>query len=254
MAWVVEKRSGQAFDEYVVQNIMQPLGINITSVSVPTPEVVEQMALPYVLENNTAVPAQQVRYSGYPAGDVYQRASLDTLQRRIILTPFDEPTSTLVAGETIPIVRADIPYLSDVAALVPPPNGIPSALSLAERPAEIGDTVWLYARLWGSSAPQGLLHPATVVADSFGLVYVFHEDFARVDNTGTEALLHTSGGPVLNSRGEVTALNTRSGTVREVRAVHPECCSGWPDQQPCGWGIPADTVRAFIGDVERQRQ
>ena len=73
MAWVVEKASGRTYDEYVAEFILQPLGIDIASASVPTPSMIEHMALPYDLQDNAPVPTQQVRYDVYSAGDIYLR-------------------------------------------------------------------------------------------------------------------------------------------------------------------------------------
>jgi CubicO group peptidase (beta-lactamase class C family) len=74
MAWVVEKLSGQPWDQYVAESVLRPLGIDIPSASVPTPAMVEHMALPYDLRDNAPVPIEQVRYDVYSAGDVYLRA------------------------------------------------------------------------------------------------------------------------------------------------------------------------------------
>lgn len=73
MAWVVEKASGRIYDEYVAEYILQPLGTDIASASVPTPAMIEHMALPYDLQDNAAVPVQQVRYDVFAAGDIYLR-------------------------------------------------------------------------------------------------------------------------------------------------------------------------------------
>ncbi len=74
MAWVIRKASGRSYDEYVAEHILQPLGIDLASASVPTPAMVEHMALPYDLRENAAVPVAQVRYDVYSAGDIYLRA------------------------------------------------------------------------------------------------------------------------------------------------------------------------------------
>ena len=74
MAWVVEKVSNRSYDEYVAESILQPLGIDIASASVPTPAMVEHLALPYTIQDNAAVPTAQVRYDVYSAGDIYLRA------------------------------------------------------------------------------------------------------------------------------------------------------------------------------------
>ncbi|HKJ02831.1 MAG TPA: serine hydrolase domain-containing protein, partial [Longimicrobiales bacterium] len=75
MAWVVEKVTGQSYDTYVAEHILGPLGVDVTSPSVPSPAVVERLALPYDLVDNAAEPVPQVRYDVYSAGDIYLRAS-----------------------------------------------------------------------------------------------------------------------------------------------------------------------------------
>jgi CubicO group peptidase (beta-lactamase class C family) len=74
LAWVIEKASGQTYDEYVAQNILQPLGIEIETPSIPAPATVEHLALPYRLEDDKVVPLQQVRYDVFSAGDIYLTA------------------------------------------------------------------------------------------------------------------------------------------------------------------------------------
>lgn len=73
--YIIEKLSGQSYDEYVAQHILQPIGVDVRLASVPSPEIVEHLALPYNLEDNRAVPIAQVRYNVFAAGDIYLRAS-----------------------------------------------------------------------------------------------------------------------------------------------------------------------------------
>ena len=73
--YIVEKVSGQSYDEYVAQHVLQPLGIDIERPSVPSPRVVEHMALPYELTDNTARAIPQVRFDAGAPGDVYLKAS-----------------------------------------------------------------------------------------------------------------------------------------------------------------------------------
>jgi D-alanyl-D-alanine-carboxypeptidase/D-alanyl-D-alanine-endopeptidase len=75
MAWVVEQVTGQPYDQYVAEAIFEPLGIDLASASVPSPAVVEHLALPYELRDGGPVAIQQVRYDVYSAGDIYLRAS-----------------------------------------------------------------------------------------------------------------------------------------------------------------------------------
>ncbi len=43
--YIIEKVSGQSYDEYVAEHVLQPLGVDIDRPSVPSPKVVEHMAL-----------------------------------------------------------------------------------------------------------------------------------------------------------------------------------------------------------------
>jgi len=74
LAWVIEKVSGLTYDEFVAQHVLQPLGLEISEASIPTPSAVEHLALPYALRENRAYPVSQVRFDVYAAGDVYLRA------------------------------------------------------------------------------------------------------------------------------------------------------------------------------------
>jgi CubicO group peptidase (beta-lactamase class C family) len=68
---VIERVSGQSYQNYIIEHILTPLGITDKTLVTPTPEMVEEMALPYTLENNVAIPVQQKRFDVFPAGDVY---------------------------------------------------------------------------------------------------------------------------------------------------------------------------------------
>ena len=72
---VIEKVSGREYDDYVAGHILRPLGIEGVVPSVPSPAVVEMLALPYRLEDNEPQSIAQVRYDVFAAGDVYLRAS-----------------------------------------------------------------------------------------------------------------------------------------------------------------------------------
>ncbi len=75
LGYVVEKISGQSYDKYVAERVLQPLGVDIEWPSVPSPKVVEHMALPYDLADKTPTPIAQVRYDAFAAGDIYLKAS-----------------------------------------------------------------------------------------------------------------------------------------------------------------------------------
>jgi CubicO group peptidase (beta-lactamase class C family) len=70
---VIETVSGRAYDEYVAENILRPLGVDIEMASIPSPQMVEHLALPYNLAGNAPVPIGQVRYDVFAAGDIYLR-------------------------------------------------------------------------------------------------------------------------------------------------------------------------------------
>ncbi len=67
----VEKISGQSFQEYIVKNILVPLQIESKGPVIPTPSMVEELALPYSLKDNQSVPEYQSRFDVFPAGDIY---------------------------------------------------------------------------------------------------------------------------------------------------------------------------------------
>lgn len=68
---IIEKVSGQSFQDYIVENILKPLKIKSLGPIVPTPSMVEELALPYKIENNHSIPEYQSRYDVFPAGDIY---------------------------------------------------------------------------------------------------------------------------------------------------------------------------------------
>ena len=68
---VIEKVSGQSFQDYIVEHILKPLKISSEGPVIPTPEMIEELALPYGLANNKPVPTHQLRFDVFPAGDIY---------------------------------------------------------------------------------------------------------------------------------------------------------------------------------------
>jgi CubicO group peptidase (beta-lactamase class C family) len=70
----IEKISGQTFQEYIVKHILEPLQIDSKGPVIPTPSMVEELALPYSLKNNKSVPEYQSRFDVFPAGDIYLTA------------------------------------------------------------------------------------------------------------------------------------------------------------------------------------
>jgi CubicO group peptidase (beta-lactamase class C family) len=68
---LIEKISKQSFQDYIVEHILKPLNIKSEGPVVPTPNMVEELALPYTLVNNRSIPEAQFRYDVFPAGDIY---------------------------------------------------------------------------------------------------------------------------------------------------------------------------------------
>ena len=72
---IIEKVSGQSYQDYLVEHILKPLQIKSAGPLVPTPSMVEELALPYNLKNNQAIPEYQKRFDVFPAGDIYLTCS-----------------------------------------------------------------------------------------------------------------------------------------------------------------------------------
>lgn len=73
---LLQKISGQKYEDYIVEHILKPLGVKTPHPVYPTPEMVELMALPYSAAGSrgTAAPVPQVHFDVYPAGDIYLTA------------------------------------------------------------------------------------------------------------------------------------------------------------------------------------
>ena len=72
---IVEKVSGQSYQDYLVEHILKPLQIKSAGPLEPTPSMVEELALPYNLKKNQAIPEHQMRFDVFPAGDIYLTCS-----------------------------------------------------------------------------------------------------------------------------------------------------------------------------------
>ena len=72
--YVIERVSGQPYDVYLSGRIFGPLGAAEVLPSLPSPSVVEHLALPYKSENGVAIPIEQIRTDVFAAGDAYLRA------------------------------------------------------------------------------------------------------------------------------------------------------------------------------------
>ncbi|MCH7514388.1 MAG: serine hydrolase, partial [Bacteroidetes bacterium] len=73
--FIIEKVSKQSFQDYLVEHILKPLQIESAGPLVPTPSMVEELALPYNLNNKQPVPMYQQRFDVFPAGDIYLTCS-----------------------------------------------------------------------------------------------------------------------------------------------------------------------------------
>jgi CubicO group peptidase (beta-lactamase class C family) len=72
---IVERVSGLPYEQYLVQHVLQPLGVTTPAPIHPTPAMLERMALPYVQAfDERPHPEPFVQYDGYPAGDAYLTA------------------------------------------------------------------------------------------------------------------------------------------------------------------------------------
>lgn len=68
---LIEEVTGLPYEEYIWKNILSPLGIDTYGFLKPTPEMVENLALPYHIRYNQAYPTHQLHLEQYPAGDIF---------------------------------------------------------------------------------------------------------------------------------------------------------------------------------------
>ncbi len=68
---IIEEVSGMTFQDYIIENIFKPLQIESKGPVIPTPNMIEELALPYSLKENQPIPLSQLRFDVYPAGDIY---------------------------------------------------------------------------------------------------------------------------------------------------------------------------------------
>ena len=71
LAKLIEDITEQSYEDYITENILEPLGIHTIGYVTPTPEMVENMALPYHTRYNRAYPTHQLIVPQYPCGSVY---------------------------------------------------------------------------------------------------------------------------------------------------------------------------------------
>jgi D-alanyl-D-alanine-carboxypeptidase/D-alanyl-D-alanine-endopeptidase len=72
--YLIEQVTGESYEDYIVENVLEPLGVRTPGPVNPTPEMIERMALPYSPSADGPRPVAQVRYDVYPAGDIYLTA------------------------------------------------------------------------------------------------------------------------------------------------------------------------------------
>jgi len=72
---LIENVTGLTYEEYIWKNILVPLGIETHGFLNPTPEMIENLALPYHIRYNKAYPTNQVHLEQYPAGDIFLKPS-----------------------------------------------------------------------------------------------------------------------------------------------------------------------------------
>lgn len=72
---ILEKVSGESYERYIVDHVLQPLGIKTAGPIHPTPAMMERMALPYMPgPERKPMPVHFLHYDVFPAGDVYLTA------------------------------------------------------------------------------------------------------------------------------------------------------------------------------------
>lgn len=73
---LVQKISGIEYEQYMVDQVLKPLGVTTAHPVYPSPEMVERMALPYRAGGSLGKPepTAQVHFDVYPAGDIYLTA------------------------------------------------------------------------------------------------------------------------------------------------------------------------------------
>tara|TARA_R110001583_G_scaffold194963_2_gene367988 strand:+ start:4069 stop:5481 length:1413 start_codon:yes stop_codon:yes gene_type:complete len=67
-ALVLEEQTGMSYGNYVNTYILNPLGLSNINFTRPTAEMIEEMALPYKLVYNKALPIEQLYSQPFPAG------------------------------------------------------------------------------------------------------------------------------------------------------------------------------------------
>jgi CubicO group peptidase (beta-lactamase class C family) len=73
---LIENVSGQEYEAYVLEHILEPLGVETPHPVYPSANMVEVMALPYMSggSRGAPTPVDQVHFDVYPAGDIFLTA------------------------------------------------------------------------------------------------------------------------------------------------------------------------------------
>jgi hypothetical protein len=191
----------------------------------------------------------------------HQQSTVDSRETEIRTSSLQGGPVSFAVGPRIVLDKASANPSADVGAFEPESMVTRTTLRLAAGHPAPGDTVWLFADLNGDFAPDGLLHPATVLVLDRVLAYVFHQDVVTPDSirqrvaaeyasefsSSVIALHNTSGSPVLNANGEVVAIHVGAGSVEVVRQNVPDCCAGWDGERITGYGVRADSVLSILG-------
>jgi CubicO group peptidase (beta-lactamase class C family) len=71
VGWLVERITGEPYQDYVREHVWQPLGMSSTAFA-PTPAMEERLAVPYVVdEQGRLAPTERLKANVWPAGVVY---------------------------------------------------------------------------------------------------------------------------------------------------------------------------------------
>ncbi|MES2691982.1 MAG: serine protease [Verrucomicrobiota bacterium] len=142
-----------------------------------------------------------------PATGLDSQMSADDIQKNIVAAvgvSMSDPRTVLIAPRYLKVAGArafDDNGADKDLALFEFPQAV-KTLTIAAKPAKVGDKVWLLARLRGTE--RLALHPATVsLASAKEVDYVFEKNNLE--------LRGTSGAPVLSESGEVVAINLGGG-------------------------------------------
>jgi hypothetical protein len=160
------------------------------------------------------------RYSGTELPRVVSSVcAYDVLKDRWMLHPLGEGGPMLV----LPNARTgDVEPISwrDVAALSVKASGALTPVGLAETEPQLGDPVWLAARMADETRTQ-----RAVCVEVSPLTLVFRFDEVK------SAPMHTSGAPILDQSGKVVGINTGRGRF---------------EGREFGHGVPLSSIRAHL--------